>query len=53
MVTGRPPNLVALDPTNDAFTHPPNQVYLMSADGTHPQLLLDSHDFKADFEWYR
>lgn len=44
--------VVALDPTNDAFTHPANQVYVMTANGRSPRLLLDTHDFKRDFEWY-
>jgi Tol biopolymer transport system component len=45
--------LFALDPTNDRFTHPNNSLWQMDADGTHPQLVIDSADFKSQMEWWR
>lgn len=42
----------ALDPTNDQFTHPPNQLYVMNADGSHLHLLIGDHTFKRNPEWW-
>ena len=44
--------LFALDPTNDAFTHPNNVFYLINANGTSLQLINGSADFKAKPDWW-
>jgi Tol biopolymer transport system component len=41
----------ALDPGNDEFTHPPNRVYVIDADGTDLQLVNDTDDFKRSLDW--
>jgi Tol biopolymer transport system component len=42
----------ALDPTNDQFTHPPNGLYLMRADGRKLQLLIGGFNFKSKLGWW-
>jgi Tol biopolymer transport system component len=44
--------MFALDPISDEFAHPPNEVYVINADGTNPALVLDGSDFKRRFEWW-
>ena len=44
--------LLALDPTNDQFTHPPNELYVMDADGANTQLVLDGDDVKIPAAWW-
>ena len=43
----------ALDPTNDQFTHPDNALYTITAQGTDPQPVNGSHDFKNSPEWWQ
>jgi Tol biopolymer transport system component len=43
----------ALDPSNDAFRHEPNKLYVIGADGTRLTQIGDSDGFKAQFEWIR
>jgi len=45
--------LFALDPTNDAFTHPANGLYVIKADGTGLTLVSGTDDFKGQPEWWR
>jgi Tol biopolymer transport system component len=45
--------LLALDPTNDAFTHPVNGLYTITARGTNLRLVNGSKDFKSQPEWLR
>ena len=40
-----------LDPTNDQFTHPPNGLYVINANGSKPRLVIGTHDFKNQPEW--
>jgi WD40-like Beta Propeller Repeat len=42
----------ALDPTNDQFNHPPNQLCVMNADGSHLQVLIRDNTFKRQPEWW-
>ena len=44
--------MFALDPTNDQFTHPPNELYVIDADGANPQLVLGGDDFKRLAAWW-
>jgi WD40-like Beta Propeller Repeat len=44
--------LFALDPTNDAFTHPANGLYVIKADGTGLTLVSGTDDFKGQPEWW-
>lgn len=43
----------ALGPSNDEFTHQPNAIYVISADGDDVRLVDDSPDFKRQLEWVR
>jgi Tol biopolymer transport system component len=45
--------LFALDPTNDAFTHPVNKLYVINAGGTGLTQIGHLDGFKAQFEWTR
>jgi Tol biopolymer transport system component len=45
--------LFALDPTNDAFTHPKNGLYTSTAEGTQLRLVVGTQDFKAPSDWWR
>lgn len=45
--------LFALDPTNDQFEHPANKLYLISSDGSKPQLILAGSNFKSQPEWWQ
>lgn len=43
--------LFALDPTNDAFSHPDNALWTMTADGSHRRLVDATPDFKSQLDW--
>ena len=45
--------LLGLDPINDEFQHPANDVYVIDADGTNPVLAFRDGQFKRRFEWSR
>ncbi len=45
--------LLALDPTNDAFKHPNNGLYTITDQGTQPQLVVGTADFKAPADWWQ
>jgi Tol biopolymer transport system component len=45
--------MFALDPTNDAFSHPANGLYVVDADGSGLTLVIGSSDFKGLTEWWR
>jgi Tol biopolymer transport system component len=45
--------LFALDPTNDAFTHPANGLFVIKADGTGLTLIIGTDDFKSPSEWWQ
>jgi Tol biopolymer transport system component len=42
----------ALDSTNDQFTHPPNKLCVMDADGNHLHVLIGDNGFKTQPEWW-
>jgi Tol biopolymer transport system component len=44
--------MFALNPTNDAFTHPENGLYVIRADGTGLTLVIGTPDFKSQPEWW-
>ncbi len=44
--------LFALDPTNDRFTHPNNELVVVDADGSGLQVVSDSPDFKFPADWW-
>jgi Tol biopolymer transport system component len=45
--------MFALDPTNDAFAHPANGLYVINADGSGLTLVIGGSDFKGMPEWWR
>ena len=45
--------LVALDPTSDAFKHPDNGLYTITAAGTQLRLVVGTKDFKAPSDWWQ
>jgi Tol biopolymer transport system component len=45
--------MFALNPTNDAFTHPENGLYVIDADGSGLRLIIGGLDFKSVPEWWR
>lgn len=44
--------MFALDPIADAFQHPPNELYVIRADGTGLTLVIGGSDFKRGLEWW-
>jgi hypothetical protein len=44
--------MFALDPTNDAFSHPANGLFVIKADGTGLTLISGADDFKSQPEWW-
>jgi Tol biopolymer transport system component len=43
--------LFGLDPNNDQFTHPDNEIWSISDDGARPRLVDDTPDSKSQFDW--
>ena len=43
--------MFALNPIANDFEHVPNGLYVMNADGSGVQLVLDGNDFKRAPEW--
>jgi Tol biopolymer transport system component len=45
--------MFALDPINDEYSHPPNGLYVIKADGTGLTLIIGGDDFKREPDWVR
>jgi Tol biopolymer transport system component len=43
--------MFVLDPHADQFQHPPNEIYVINADGSGLQLVMAGDDFKVDITW--
>ncbi|MDQ3858702.1 MAG: hypothetical protein M3327_09700 [Actinomycetota bacterium] len=45
--------MFGLDPSADEFAHPPNELYVINADGSGLAVVINTPDFKREPEWVR
>ena len=45
--------MFSLNPVSDTFLHPANGLYVITADGTGPTLVIGGSDFKGQPEWWQ